>query len=163
MLKQLLTTAPLLGLLAGAAWIPNASADAFIKADSAMEHAEFRGQWANNTHYSWFEFPSEDRSKLEVWGYTDATSYAPGDTVNLHVSTTTDRYDLTVTRDGAAEEVVLEEKGLAGQLHPTPKDAYRVGPGWPVAHRIAIPETWKSGGYIVTFKVTSEEGQRIEQ
>ncbi|UHD18619.1 N,N-dimethylformamidase beta subunit family domain-containing protein [Thiocapsa bogorovii] len=163
MLKRLFTAAPLLGLLAGAAWIPNASADAFIKADSAMEHAEFRGQWANNTHYSWFDLPSDDRSKLEVWGYTDATSYAPGDTVNLHVSTTADRYDLTVTRDGAAEEVVLEEKGLAGKLHPTPKDAYRVGPGWPVAHSIAIPETWKSGGYIVTFKVTGEEGQRIEQ
>ncbi|MBE9175956.1 hypothetical protein IQ225_12780, partial [Synechocystis salina LEGE 06155] len=101
--------------------------------------AEFRPQWFNNTHHSWFEFPTDDKSILEVWGYTDRTSYAPGETVNLHVSTTADAYDLIITREGGTEKEVFQQKNLAGKLHPTPKDAYRVGAQWPVATQIKIP------------------------
>jgi hypothetical protein len=79
-----------------------------------IEGAEARGQWPENTHYSWFEFPTEDPAKIEVWGHTDATSYASGDTVNLHVTTTAATFDVTVIRDGGTAETVLEQTGIPG-------------------------------------------------
>jgi hypothetical protein len=138
-------------------------ADVLSGVGDAPMSAELRGQWFNNTHYSWFEFPTEDKSVLEVWGYTDKTSYAPGEIVNLHVSTTADTYDLVITRDGAIEQETFSQAGLPGQWHPTPKDAYRVGAQWPVATQITIPSDWPSGGYIVTLRVQNAAGNTIEQ
>lgn len=93
--------------------------------------AEARGQWPESTHYAWFEFPTEDPAKIEVWGHTDATSYAPGETVNLHVTTTAATFDVTVIRDGGVAETVLERTGITGQFTPTPEPSSRparVGP-----------------------------------
>lgn len=134
-----------------------------MKAHKLFGSSEGRGQWPESTHYSWFEFPSSDITQLEVWGYTDATSYAAGDTVNLHISTTAKTYALSITRDGATEDIVLEEAELPGQFHATPDDAFYSGPGWPVAHSIKIPSKWRSGGYVVTLKATSEDGTVVEQ
>ncbi len=82
--------------------------------------AEFRGQGFTSAYHSWFEFPAADKSKLEVWGYTNHTSYAPGETVNLHVSTTATQFDMIIVREGGKNEVVLEKKGIAGKHYATP-------------------------------------------
>ena len=117
--------------------------------------------WITNVAY-WYEFPSNNRDDLEVWGYTDRLSYAPGDTVELHVNTTSDSYDIEIFRDGAEMESVLSESNLAGSYHETPIDCYAKGCGWPVSHQFKIPSDWKSGGYIVVLRV-EKDGQVIEQ
>ncbi len=126
-------------------------------------NVEFRGQWFNSTHHAWFEFPSRDISKLEVWGHTDRISYAPGETVKLHVNTTADNYDILITRDGGEQEVVLEKKGVPGKHYPTPNDVYKDGTGWPVSRQIRIPDDWKSGGYVITLRVDDGKGREIKQ
>lgn len=40
------------------------------------------------------ERPSDDPGAGEVWVYTDRLSYAPGDEVSFHVSTTAGRFSL---------------------------------------------------------------------
>ena len=52
--------------------------------------------------------------RLRVWSYTDAQSYAPGDTVRLHSCTNATTYDLRVIRDSLAQETVLSRDGLPG-------------------------------------------------
>jgi hypothetical protein len=125
--------------------------------------AEARGQWPENTHYAWFEFPTEDPAKIEVWGHTDATSYAPGDTVKLHVTTTAPTFDVTVIRDGGTAETVLEQTGIPGRFTPTPTNVFETGTGWPVGFSFEIPSTWRSGGYMVILKATDANGQSVEQ
>ncbi len=88
---------------------------------------------------------------LEIWGYTDRFSYTTGDTVGFRVSTTADRWDLEIGRDGAVYEPVLQVRDLPGQHHKTPIDCSVRGCGWPVAHSIDIPDTWRSGVYLMTL------------
>lgn len=101
--------------------------------------------------------PSRDAAVLEIWGYTPKMSYRPGETVDLHVSTTAETWDLEIGRDGAEYEVLLTETGLPGRHHPTPEDCSAVGCGWPVARSVAIPDHWPPGGYLVTLRARRGE------
>jgi hypothetical protein len=92
----------------------------------------------------------------DVEGYGDRLSYAPGDTARLHVSCRTERFDVTVHRWGATQELVWEARRLPGAEHPTPPDADAFGCGWPVAIEVPIELHWRSGCYLVTF--TAEGG-----
>ncbi len=129
-----------------------------------------RGRWCESrrqgfraTHLNFFEAPSDDPEDLEAWCYTDAISYAPGERVDFHVSTSADTYDLAVIRDGARPTIVYEQKGLAGARHETPADAYRVGCGWPIAHQWTLPADIGSGGYVVRIRARNEAGEEVEQ
>ena len=83
--------------------------------------------------------PARDSSVLEIWGYTPKMSYAPGDQVALHVSTTAAEWDLEIGRDGSAYQPLLTETGLPGQHHETPRDCSVIGCGWPAAYEFTIP------------------------
>lgn len=96
--------------------------------------------------------PARDPAVLEIWAYSDRFSYAPGEIVGLRVSTTAERYDIEVGRDGAVYEPLLQLKGLTGRHHETPADCSIVGCGWPVAQEIQIPHDWRSGAYLVTLR-----------
>ena len=96
--------------------------------------------------------PARDDAMLEIWGYSTQMSYAPGDTVALHVSTTASEWDLEVGRDGLAYQPLLTETGLKGQHHITPRDCSIEGCGWPVAYSFTIPRNWAPGGYLITFR-----------
>jgi hypothetical protein len=86
---------------------------------------------------------------LEVWCYTDRLSYAPGDIVRFHVTTTVAEFDLEIVRDGKAPETVHRADGVAGAMHETPIDCSVNGCGWPVAYEFTLPDDWRSGVYIV--------------
>ena len=66
--------------------------------------------------------PARDDAVLEIWGYTPRMSYAAGDRVALHVSTTAREWDLEIGRDGLAYQPLLRETGLPGRHHQTPVD-----------------------------------------
>ncbi|MEX0346746.1 MAG: N,N-dimethylformamidase beta subunit family domain-containing protein [Rhizobiaceae bacterium] len=96
--------------------------------------------------------PARDEAVLEIWGYTAEMSYAPGDTVSLHVSTTADTWDLEIGRDGAEYVPVLSVEDLPGVHHETPTDCSVNGCNWPSAYEFAVPEDWLPGGYLVTLR-----------
>lgn len=109
------------------------------------------GQWTAWHERISAERPSGDPNRLEIWGYASQPSYAPGDRVDLHVSTTAPTWGFEVWRDGARFERVHRAVGLAGTHHPAPPGAAAEGCGWPAAAGFEIPADWPSGGYVVVF------------
>ena len=96
--------------------------------------------------------PARDDAVLEIWGYTPKMSYAPGERVALHVSTTAPEWDVEIGRDGADYIQLLQETGLKGQHHPTPQDCSVNGCDWPESYDFTIPADWRPGGYLVTLR-----------
>lgn len=102
------------------------------------------------------ERASNDPTKPEAWCYTDRYSYAPGDTVSVRVHSTVPQVSIRVIRDGLAPELMFERTGVSAQATVTPEDSYTSGCGWPVAFEFVIPDSWRSGFYLVTIRAVSE-------
>ena len=119
--------------------------------------------WPSALFENFYERASNDPDQLEIWCYSDRLSYAPGETLRLHVSTTAERYDLTILRDGVRPEVVHRAEGLAGRFHPAPLDCSVVGCGWPVAFELRVPSDWRSGGYLVEAVAHGKDGATFTQ
>ncbi|EEE36146.1 conserved hypothetical protein [Rhodobacteraceae bacterium KLH11] len=111
---------------------------------------------------NYFIGPARDEAVLEIWGYTPRMSYAPGDTVTLHVSTTAETWDMEVGRDGSVYEPVLRCEGLIGSHQETPIDCSVTGCNWQVSHEFIIPKNWRPGGYLITLGA-ERDGDRVEE
>jgi len=83
---------------------------------------------------------------------TPRMSYAPGERVALHVSTTAAEWELEVGRDGVTYQPLLTKAGLPGHHRVTPQDCSVNGCDWPVSFEFTIPDDWTPGGYLVTFR-----------
>ena len=103
------------------------------------------------------ERQSPDENALEVWGYAERFSYAPGEVLKLHVSCSQPTYSVTITRDGLEPEIVWRKSGIAGRRHEAPEDSYAQGCGWPVGLEIPIGDAWRPGFYLVALIVDGEE------
>ena len=92
----------------------------------------------------------------EIEGYAGAASLAPGDTVALHVSSASPRFDAEVFRMGwyggvGARRVLLLRSlpgGRRGIPAPRPTDGL-VECAWPVSCRIGTAADWVTGVYLV--------------
>ncbi len=88
----------------------------------------------------------------DIEAYCGRLSYCAGDTVELHVSTKVESYDVVIERWGATrEEVWRSIEPVTGEFHPPPPDADAKGCSWPVGLRIDVAEGWWSGFYLVTL------------
>lgn len=113
----------------------------------------------------------EDPHAIE--GYTSATSVAPGETLELHVSTRpAARYRVEIYRigwyDGAGGARVgcvpdgcAQRQGTArsfGAAHP---DTGELAAGWPVTDALVVPSGWRSGMYLAKLVLESgpDEGR----
>ena len=67
---------------------------------------------------------------LYIDGYTHQLSYAPGEEIAFHVSTSAGNYALEIARIGATREVVFNESGLPGEAQSIPENASSHGCGW---------------------------------
>ena len=114
----------------GIDWMPEFRPMNVVKRHSVVMHP---GDAWHLSH--WYEAPREDPAVPEVYTYTDAMSYAPGDEVAFHTSTTARSWTLQVYRDGNEPVLVHEARDLEGRFHATPKQAYRNGCGWPAGPR----------------------------
>jgi hypothetical protein len=121
---------------------------------------EARPMGFDSTLHHFYEVASGERTTLEIYGYTDRFSYAPGESVDLHVLTTADTYTLEIQRDGAHPEVVHRAAGLEGAMHPTPADASVRGCEWPVTHRFEVPDDCPSGFFRV-FLSAERDGRAV--
>ena len=106
-----------------------------------------------------YEMSGNDPDFLEIYGYCDQQSYATGETVKLHITTTAPTFDIEIYRDGAKLETVYKQSGVKGRFTETPVDCYMNGCNWPVLHELKIPSTWRSGFYIVLLTV-EKDGQK---
>ncbi|HEY0521498.1 MAG TPA: N,N-dimethylformamidase beta subunit family domain-containing protein [Ilumatobacteraceae bacterium] len=86
-----------------------------------------------------------------VEGYCGRLSCAPGEPVELHVSSRAYLYDVEVHRWGAQRELVWAITDLPGVEQALPDDADSHGCGWPVGVTIPVGASWHSGFYLVTM------------
>lgn len=100
---------------------------------------------------------------LFVEGYTNQLSYAPGEEVAFHLSTTAKTVSMTIERLGASKVRVWEKKDIAGAAHPVPDRASSHGCNWPETFRLPIPADWESGYYEATLSVRDDGGQFIHR
>ena len=101
-----------------------------------------------------YESASNDPEVSQAWVYTNALSYAPGDTMSFHLNASAPEVVIEIMRDGASLETVHHETVKAA-FFETPLDCSVAGCGWPVGYEIVVPADWRSGGYRV--RVTAEE------
>jgi hypothetical protein len=115
-----------------------------------------RGQGFDATNIEFYEVPLEDPKYLEIWTYTSKFSYAPGEEVEFHTSTTGKEFSLEIERDGKTPTSVHKVAGLPGKMYKLTPNFFEKGCGWPVSHRWRIPEDLPSGFYVVTSRTASE-------
>lgn len=91
----------------------------------------------------------------EIEGYASAPAVAAGDSIALHVSTRSGRFDTRIYRlgwyAGAGARLFSEIRGAEGRPQPTPEP--RASDGlvacrWPVSLRIRTGTGWPSGVYL---------------
>ena len=92
-----------------------------------------------------------------LWAYTDATSYAPGDTVTFFVSSPHPTIACTVARVGAEETRVHEARGIRAAPRAIPADAWRDGCGWPETFALRVGRDWPSGYYRVQLRAEAAD------
>ena len=114
-------------------------------------------------HANWYELPRGDSTLPEVYTYTDALSYAPGEEVRFHASCSAPDWSLQVYRDGLRPQILHSTEGLPGGFVPAPKAAYRVGCGWPVRHAWRLRLDMPSGFYRVVSICQRPDGTRFLQ
>jgi hypothetical protein len=129
---------------------------------AAKRSSTVRGLWPSAVVENFHEVPGADPLELGAWVYTDKLSYAPGELIRMHTSTTAKAYDLRIYRDGANETEVIAWRGLPGGFHPTPADASVNGCGWPPAVEFEVPSDWRSGGYIAHICAAGDTATWIE-
>jgi hypothetical protein len=83
-------------------------------------------------------------------------SVALGEPVGLHVSTDATTFDVEVSREGAAREIVFTSNDVHGAHRDTPDDASANGCYWPVSLEIPVAPEWRSGYYAVTVTAGGE-------
>ena len=88
----------------------------------------------------------------DLWAYTDATSYAPGDRVTFFVSSPIPEVSCRVSRVGADEKTVHEQAGIRAGQHDVPEHAYRDGCAWPDTFSLTVGSDWPSGYYRVALR-----------
>ena len=94
---------------------------------------------------------------LYVAGYTNLTSYAPGEEVAFHLSSNADKVALKISRLGPTAEVVFEKADVVVAEHAIPDRASSHGCNWPAATKVKIAEEWRSGYYQVQLTVQKDD------
>jgi hypothetical protein len=98
---------------------------------------------------------SDDQTFADaIEGYCGSLSYQPGQPVSLHISTTAERFSVTVQRWGADRQTVWSAVDQPGQHHLPPADADAQGCRWPETLTIPTTTDWESGFYLVTLEAS---------
>jgi len=110
-----------------------------------------------------FSGAADEPGGLFVEGYAGRVSYAPGDDLTLHVSTSAATFAVEIVRLGAKTESVWSSASVSGREHSVPEDASSHGCRWPAALTRKIPAEWSSGYYQVTLRAREGGGKFIQR
>ena len=103
-------------------------------------------------------FLADEIRPLFIEGYSGKVSYAAGEEVAFHISTTTGKFALEINRIGATNVTLLRTNNVPGSEHPIPENASSHGCGWPVSYRFRLPAEWPSGYYEVRLRAEDRGG-----
>ncbi len=87
----------------------------------------------------------------DIEGYTGRLSYRIGETVTLHVSTHSPRFDVVVERWGGTRVRRWEAADVPGRFVEPPPDADSAGCRWPATIEIPLGDDWQPGFHLVTL------------
>jgi hypothetical protein len=87
----------------------------------------------------------------DIEGYAGRLSYRVGETVTLHVSTRSERFDVVVERWGATRARRWEAADVPGRFVEPPPDADSAGCRWPATIEIPLDDGWEPGFHLVTL------------
>ena len=107
-------------------------------------------------HY--YEVASADVQRPQVWVYSSALSYQPGQVLRLHGMGLGPKARLVIARDALQPQVVVDTNVSVG-FAATPDQVSVQGCGWPEIHAQTIPDHWPSGVYTVTVTVPGHQSQ----
>lgn len=110
----------------------------------------------------YYETLSQDPEHLEVFTYTDRMSYRPGEVVRFHTSTTAERFDISIVRDGLRPQKIAHLEGISGESAGLRDRFYERGCDWPQSSTWRVPHDAPAGFYIATSQA-SRDGKRQEQ
>jgi hypothetical protein len=108
-----------------------------------------------------YEYAGMHGARGEIWCYTDALAYPPGAMVRLCVSSTARAYRLTVARDGASMQPVLERQVHDARWQDAPEQCSVVGCGWVPSLEFRIEDDWPSGAYRITLSAEGPSGGEL--
>ena len=100
---------------------------------------------------------------LFVEGYAGRVSYAPGDELTLHVSTSAANFSVEIARIGAKREPISSLASVVGREQPVPPNASSHGCHWPATVTLKIPADWRSGYYHVTLRARDGGGTFVQR
>jgi hypothetical protein len=106
---------------------------------------------------------ADDPRSLFIEGYSGLLSYAPGEELQLHTSTSARQFEIQIKRHGAKTESVFSKSGIRGAEHKIPENASSHGCKWPVGFKMTIPADWKSGYYEVSLRVEDHGGKFVHR
>jgi len=110
-----------------------------------------------------FASSEETVSPLFIEGYGDEVSYAPGEILKLHTSTTGSSFSVSIARLGLKTEPLHTGTNIPGGVAAIPENASSAGCGWPVSYEFEIPVHWKSGYYRVVFSTQDSGGKFVQR
>ncbi|MBV8876164.1 MAG: hypothetical protein JO158_00535 [Gammaproteobacteria bacterium] len=108
-----------------------------------------------------YEYAGMHGARGEIWCYTDALAYPAGAMVRLCVSSTAQAYRLTVARDGASLQPVLEREIRDARWQDAPEQCSVLGCGWTPSLEFRIEEDWPSGAYRITLSAAGPSGSEL--
>ena len=106
---------------------------------------------------------SDEPRPLYIEGYAGALSYAPGDELTLHASTSAANFSVEIVRYGAERKVVYSKKNIPGAEQPIPENASSHGCKWKPSFKLKIPADWKTGYYEAFLRVEDRGGKFIQR
>ena len=92
-----------------------------------------------------------------VLGYANKLSGVPGEEIAFHLSSSGSSVRMVIERQGGTNETVFEKADIACAAHPIPDRASSDGCNWPAAFSMAIPDDWKSGCYVATLILKTDD------
>src|SRR5687768_10521744 len=101
---------------------------------------------------------AQDVKPLFIEGYAGKVSYAAGEEVTFHISTSAPSFALEVARLGATNRTVLKTNNIPGAEHSIPENASSHGCNWPATFRFQIPADWQTGYYEVRLRAEDRGG-----
>ncbi len=100
----------------------------------------------------------EEPRPLFVEGYAGRVSYAPGEELTLHVSTSASAFSAEITRLGPKAQSVWTSGSVPGREQPIPQAASSAGCRWTASTTLKLPADWKSGYYQVVLRARDSGG-----
>lgn len=110
-----------------------------------------------------YERMVDDAAVPQVFCYTDRLSYRPGETLQIHASSSRPLVDFRIYRDDLRQTPVATFNAVAVPFTLPPADFIEAGCGWPVVLRWTLPADLPSGLYLIIAKIEAQDGRSQEQ